>query len=373
MASLPLDPPIQETPLEEKQPIFRRVFKPILKQCNAAYGEVLSDLQSIRWARGGLWSLFGAWILSLLGLFAALVFTGFAPDIASSYSETTACRSDNSFNVNTYAYIIWARLGFFEIHLGGGSLTFTEAKVIDISWDIIIGRGGQAVLAFISWRVFADYVMTSMEFAPVTYAVFSIIYLQDEPSILSTIRIARAFISGRELKSKPSMVFMILSMLFLIGWPTFASAMTGYTTIVEAFVPDYDGNYVPYADFQAIAYIIHDGERVNLTEDYAIPFLVRGESDGEPIIYDSPAFAEVLRGHCGYPKSQEDCLLQDTTSNCTYCFAPTFTQNLVDAFIYLRYILIWVLWPPKYDIGLDGQDASKSSFEYIRLLFYIRE
>ncbi|KAI0886904.1 uncharacterized protein GGS22DRAFT_118950 [Annulohypoxylon maeteangense] len=170
-------------------------------------------------------------------------------------------------------YNTWATSGFFEINLGVGNLTFTQAKAIDISWDIVIGRGGQALLAFTSWRVFADYVTTSMEFAPITYAIFSTMYLQDEPSILSVSRIIRIFISGRGLKSKLAMAFMILNMLFLIGWPTVASAMTGYTTAVKAFVPDYEGNYIAYADFQPIAYIIHDGLRVNLTNDYMVPFL----------------------------------------------------------------------------------------------------
>ncbi|KAI1380584.1 hypothetical protein F4677DRAFT_403956 [Hypoxylon crocopeplum] len=308
-STLSLDSLIQETPLlEGRQPIFKRAFRFILTHCTAACREAILDLRSIRRARAALWSLYGAWFLSLLSIFFYLVMSGLYSS-GSTYGDSTACRSDSSFNVNISAYNSWAASGFFKISLGGGNLTFTQAKVIDILWDIILGRGGQVFLAFISWRVFANYVATSMEFAPVTYAVFSTIYLQDEPSIFSTFRIARVFISGRGLKSKLSMVFIILSMLFLVGWPTFVSAMTGYTTIVEAFIPNYDGSYIPYSDFQPIAYIIHDGQRVNLTEDYMVSFLDARE---EPIFgYKGNIFSrcndlEITEGFC---------LLQRTTSN----------------------------------------------------------
>ncbi|OTA56503.1 hypothetical protein K449DRAFT_306300, partial [Hypoxylon sp. EC38] len=230
----------------------------------------LSDLRSIRWARVGLWTLLAVWSIIILGLFIFLALYGpLSSDFESRY---TACRSDGSFNIMVYEYNAWSASGFFEINLGFGNLTFTQAKVIDISWDIIIGRLGQILMAFISWRAFADYVTTSMGLAPVTYTTYFTMFLESEPSFFSTFRVVRAFISERGLKSRVSIIFIVWSMLFLIRWPTLASAMTGYTTLNKAFVPDNNGNYIPFSDFQPIAYIIHDGWRVNLTSDQVVSY-----------------------------------------------------------------------------------------------------
>ncbi|KAI1455161.1 hypothetical protein F4805DRAFT_437039 [Annulohypoxylon moriforme] len=299
-------------PEGEKQPFIGRVFRSASTQCTAAFQEAVSDLKSIRRERAVLWSLLGIWITAVLGVFISLTAYAFS-STEFRYGETTACRSDNSFNVNISAYNAWEASGFFEINLGAGNLTFTQAKVIDITWDIIIGRGGQVLLASIPWRVFADYVATSMEFKPITYAVFSSIYVRTEPSILSTFRMTQTFIHGRGLKSKLAMVFVTLDILFLVAWPTFSGAMTGYTPTVKAFVPDYNGNYIPFSDFRPIAYIIHDGPRINLTDDYAVSS--RFEDDvslEEPIILRNGRFD----GLCGpFNFDADECDLQRTTSN----------------------------------------------------------
>lgn len=134
-STLPLDPLIQETlSLEEKQPVFKRVFRYASTQCTAAFRVAISDLRSIRRARAGLWTLFGAWALGVVGIFVYLLAIGIPSD---TWDERTACSPDNFFNVNASAYNVWSGSGFFEINLGSGSLTFTQAKLIDISWDIV--------------------------------------------------------------------------------------------------------------------------------------------------------------------------------------------------------------------------------------------
>ncbi|OTA99681.1 hypothetical protein M426DRAFT_67361 [Hypoxylon sp. CI-4A] len=268
-STLSLDSLILEDPPTDKPSLYRRCISIVSTQVTGAFREALSDIKSVRWARAGLWTLFFIWTMIILGLFTFFVIYSTFSSTFESYNS--ACRSDGSFNMNPAEYRVWTASSFFEINIGFGELAFTEAKVIDVAWDIIIGRGGQALMAFLSWRAFADYVTTSMEFAPITYTLFSIIFLQDEPSIWSTFQVARTFIFNRGLKSRLSMVFMVLCMLFLIGWPTFASAMTGYTTIGKAFVPDFNSNYIPFSNFQPIVYVIHDGSRIDLTDDYPVP------------------------------------------------------------------------------------------------------
>ncbi|XXG98960.1 hypothetical protein Hte_005293 [Hypoxylon texense] len=201
--------------------------------------------------------------------------------LTSFEDVSSACRSDGSFNPFLYEYSVWTASGFFEINIGFGNYSFSEVKVIDIFWDILIGRVGQAFMGFLSCRAFADYVTTSMDVAPVTYSTFFTIFLQDEPSIVSNFRLARDFFSGRGFNSRVATLFMIGSMLFLLSWPTIASAMAGYTTINKAFVQDFNDNFIPFSEFKPIAYIIHDGWRVSLDGDYPVPLFSSKVNTGE--------------------------------------------------------------------------------------------
>ncbi len=50
------------------------------------------------------------------------------------------CQPDGSFSVlDDEPFSYWSSSGFFQITLGFGELTFTQAKVIDLVWDIVIG------------------------------------------------------------------------------------------------------------------------------------------------------------------------------------------------------------------------------------------
>lgn len=60
-------------------------------------------------------------------------------------------------------------------------------------------------------------------------------------------------------------------MMFTIAFPTLASAMTGYTGIVKAYVPEFPGgNQITFNSFAPVLYIIHDGERIAKTKEYVV-------------------------------------------------------------------------------------------------------
>ena len=68
-----------------------------------------------------------------------------------------------------------------------------------------------------------------------------------------------------------AMVFMVITMAFTLCFPTFASAMTGYTSIVKAYVPDHQhGNWIRFDRFVQVLYVIHDGDRIGQTKDYFV-------------------------------------------------------------------------------------------------------
>lgn len=54
--------------------------------------------------------------------------------------------------------------------------------------------------------------------------------------------------------------------------------MTDYSANVQAFVPNRDGNLANFSSFQLVYYIVHDGSRIGLTEDFDIG--LKGDSIG---------------------------------------------------------------------------------------------
>lgn len=59
-------------------------------------------------------------------------------------------------------------------------------------------------------------------------------------------------------------------MAFTLCFPTFASAMTGYTSIVEAYIPDRQNNWIGFGKFVQVLYIVHDGDRIGQTNPFYV-------------------------------------------------------------------------------------------------------
>lgn len=61
----------------------------------------------------------------------------------------------------------------FPINIAFGTLLFSLAKFIDVAWDVDIGRRGQALFGWISYRVSTDCLMWIMETNPVSYNLYT--------------------------------------------------------------------------------------------------------------------------------------------------------------------------------------------------------
>ena len=131
---------------------------------------------------------------------------------------------------------------------------------------------GQAALVFVSWKAFSTYVRSSMLSRPTTYDTYWTIFMSDEASLWSTIRVAHDFMKRHDLHSRIAKVFIVLTMVFVLAFPTLASAMTGYTSKVGAFVQDRDQNLIQFSQYKLLAYIIHDGWRIGFSGNYPIVY-----------------------------------------------------------------------------------------------------
>ncbi|RGP81423.1 hypothetical protein FLONG3_568 [Fusarium longipes] len=235
-------------------------------------------LKIVKWRRLLLNFVVTVWSLSLLTLTICL-----AMSLPMRLDEHSPCHSDGNFHVslsNTIefesAFNYWAASGFFDVTLAWGRFDFSTVKLIDVAWDLnktqIVGRGGQAIMALVSWRVFAEYLQVSLAATPATYTTVWLLRFQQSSSAFSTWQLATAF-HKRGLASKTAMVFTILAAVFIMAFPTLVASMTGYTPKNEPYIVADNGRLNPLTDLVPAAYIIHDGDRVKgFTKEYGIPW-----------------------------------------------------------------------------------------------------
>ena len=157
---------------------------------------------------------------------------------------------------------------FFTPNLSFGSMTFTQVKVIDIAWDMIVGRGGQMCLAWVNWRVFNEWLVWHLERYRTSYKMYTAVALQTT-SLTSLGVIAKEFFCfgernwGRFFRWV-AMFCMLISTLYVLAFPTLMAAMTGYITTYEPYMEDYDRNLIEWTKVDRVVGMIPDAERLGL-------------------------------------------------------------------------------------------------------------
>lgn len=194
------------------------------------------------------------------------------------------CMPDGSFSTDPLGYNIWKSSGFFQITLGFGHMSFALAKFIDIAFDVVsgldvnqcgrwkltilmqvAGRGGQAVLAVISYQTIKRYITSAMETSPISYGTYKTLFLRDGISFTGLIDLIREFSTHQPLMSSLAMAWIILSAIFVILFPTLISALSGYSANGHAYIFDGSGNLMDYQKLFMIDYVIHNASRLNFT------------------------------------------------------------------------------------------------------------
>lgn len=114
-----------------------------------------------------------------------------------------------------------------------------------------------------------------------SFSTYRTVFLQNESLVLAIPRLLRDFTCGRGLRSRAAMVFMVATMVLILAFPSFASAMTGYSGTVKSYVrnatsPNLDSlddtDYMAFSSFQRILYVIHDSWRIGLDGDFVVPY-----------------------------------------------------------------------------------------------------
>jgi len=161
---------------------------------------------------------------------------------------------------------------FFTPNLSFGSMTFTQVKVIDIAWDLLVGRGGQLLLAYVNYRVFNEWLLYHMELHLTSYKMYTAIAFQT--TSLGTLGVlGKEFLAFGKGTWKRffrwlAMLSMLISTFYVLAFPTLMAAMTGYITTYEPYVEDYGGNLIDWEKVKTVWAVVQDSDRIG---DYDRP------------------------------------------------------------------------------------------------------
>jgi hypothetical protein len=157
---------------------------------------------------------------------------------------------------------------FFTPNLSFGSMTFTQVKVIDVAWDLLVGRGGQLGLAWVNWRVFNEWLVGWMEHHQASWKIYASLAFQ-------TTSLSSLGVVGKEILASANgvgwkrwslrwlaMVGMFFSTLYVLSFPTLMAAMTGYIATSEPYIQDLEGNLIAFDKVDVVAYVVNDATRI---------------------------------------------------------------------------------------------------------------
>ncbi|KAK3673259.1 hypothetical protein LTR78_006804 [Recurvomyces mirabilis] len=128
------------------------------------------------------------------------------------------------------------------ITLGNGSYTYPEAKAIDVTWDLLVGRGGQVLATVMGYSVIRRSLLYAMEQAAVSIPLVHSIYVDKLGSgfLGTSLRhFGHSNHPGQTPDTKRVPVLRLLSWayicIYVVILPTIMSAMTGYQTNSDIF------------------------------------------------------------------------------------------------------------------------------------------
>ncbi|KAF8542603.1 hypothetical protein BDD12DRAFT_802777 [Trichophaea hybrida] len=120
--------------------------------------------------------------------------------------------------------IIYSEILFYTPY-GIGPLSFGQAKIIDVAYDVIIGRGGQLLLLWIASFVYTAVLNQMLESTKISYDLYISIAISG-----TTWNLMRGL--AKRLRTTSAFwfknLFMLYSVLYLFAFPTLIAATTSY-------------------------------------------------------------------------------------------------------------------------------------------------
>ncbi|KAF2005460.1 hypothetical protein P154DRAFT_616266 [Amniculicola lignicola CBS 123094] len=162
-------------------------------------------------------------------------------------SKTTSC--GEAFGVVENATMTGTE-ALFALDKTMGSFKFSQAKLLDTIWDVVVGKGVQFAGFLVSYEVYSSIFLRIVEHHPATFQTFSNITLNGA-SWVSLWALFRDLFRIRSKRVWAIYFSLFLSIAYVLSLSTWLSAMTGYVSTTIPWVDMNDNSQiVPASSFQ---------------------------------------------------------------------------------------------------------------------------
>jgi hypothetical protein len=247
---------------------------------------------------GELRYLADAWqpwtILLSTAVFAASVLPALGR--INTKSDVVSCNADGIVvSPSLASSLVWDADKFFTINLLVNDYSFTQAKVIDAFWDVGVGRGGQAIVAIITYRVLRRSMLLVLEKSEISIPTTTSILCR-QIQLLSiwelcreTFSLAkRKAVSRRERAIEIARYAMYIFVCgYVLAFATITSVMTGHRANLTGFF-GLNNTQTGMSEPLRLLFsgagrtVVSDGSRIGGRDNWILPGLDRG-SDFETV------------------------------------------------------------------------------------------
>jgi len=239
-------------------------------------------------------ALLGPWLIfvAVCGAIAAIfslvttqgggVSTGFSDRLfyCDTSDKIRYAYADDAFDrISPY----WDSNLFLYVTMGIHGLTYTQAKAIDICFDLIVGRGSQVLLALALYPLLRRAVLRSMEVREFSLALVLPFFMERLSvftlwSMITNMRTVRKKdpepeeqIARSRFRVDWRITLIILVGCYILAIPTFLSAMTSYQARGQPYFPINNGSsYMSAEDVKIPAFFVKGGEQIGLSPNYPV-------------------------------------------------------------------------------------------------------
>lgn len=241
-------------------------------------------------------ALIGPWLIfvAICGAIAAVfsvvttqgvgVSTGFTRGLfyCDTSDKIRYAYADNAFDKSSP---YWDRNLFLSVTMGFHGLTFTQAKAIDICFDLVIGRGSQVLLALAIYPLLRRAVLRSMEVREFSLALVLPFFMERLSvftlwAMIANMRFVRKKkpelesgepITRSRFRTDWRMTLITLVGCYTLAIPTLLSAMTSYQARGQPFFPVNNGSsYMSAENVKIPRFFVRGSEQLGLSPDYPL-------------------------------------------------------------------------------------------------------
>ena len=191
----------------------------------------------------GFWLTWG--LIALV--FASLPAIFWSPYLSSTFHSDNSCALMNSVSAANGSEGGGRAQALFNILPMTNSMSYDSVKAVDLSFNIIVGRGGQALILWVSYHVYRACLVRIMETQAVSHAFYLSLAL-GPPSVFSLWQITVQILSAR-WKFKTLLTWMFVSFIWTLMWPVLVDGMAGYVSVGEPYIRDVTNHFLPKNDF----------------------------------------------------------------------------------------------------------------------------